>query len=41
MAWGGQQRGGSGAIVGVSATSKNRPSHPKYKPPKQFEMKQS
>ena len=41
MAWGGNSAVGVGAIVGVSATSKNRPSHHKYKPPKQFEMKQS
>ena len=48
VAGGGQQRsGGGGAIggstVGVSSTSKNRPSHHKYKyeSPKQFELKQS
>ena len=40
---GGQQRGGGGATVGVSSTSKNRPSHHKYKykSPKHFELKQS
>ena len=30
-----------GATVGVSSTSKNRPSHHKYKSPKQCELKQS
>ena len=32
-----------GSTVGVSSTSKNRPSHHKYKykSPKQFELKQS
>ena len=30
-----------GSTVGVSATSKNRPSQHKYKYPKQFELKQS
>ena len=49
--WGGvQQRvegaivgggGGGGSTVGVSSTSKNRPSHHKYKSPKQFELKSS
>ena len=29
------------STVGVSSTSKNRPSHHKYKSPKQFELKQS
>ena len=49
---GGQQWGGGngvmggggnigGSTVGVSSTSKNRPSHHKYKSPKQFELKQS
>ena len=39
---GGRQRGGEvGAVVGVSSTSKKRPSHHKYKYPKQFELKQS
>ena len=42
--WGGSggNRGGQ-PTVGVSSTSKNRPSHPKYqyKSPKQFELKQS
>ena len=46
---GGQQRGGEmgakvgGSTVGVSSTSKNRPSHHKYqyKSPKEFELKQS
>ena len=44
---GGQQWGGGnsamGAIVGgggVFSTSKNRPSHHKYKSPKPFELKQ-
>ena len=41
----GQQRGGSnwgeGSTLGVSSTSKNRPSQHKYKSPKQFELKQS
>ena len=43
-----QQRGGGvgatvggGSTVGVSSTSKNRPSHHKFKSPKQFELKQS
>ena len=46
--WGGEQhRGGGvggnsgGSTVGVSSTSKNRPSHRKYKSPKQFELKYS
>ena len=30
-----------GSTVWVSSTSKNRPSHHKYKSPKQFELKQS
>ena len=30
-----------GSTVGVSSTSKNHPLHHKYKPPKQFELKQS
>ena len=34
MGWG-------GSIVGVSSTSKNRPSNHKHKSPKQFELKQS
>ena len=34
---GGQQRGGGKR--GVSSTFKNRPSHHKYKSPKQFELK--
>ena len=44
---GGQQRveGGEGnrggSTVGVSSTSKNRPSQPKNKSPKQFELKGS
>ena len=49
---GGQQRGDGGggegnrggggvSTVGVSSTSKNRPSQPKYKSPKQFELKGS
>ena len=45
---GGQQRGagvreigGGGSTVGVSSTSKNRPSQHKYKSPKQSELKQS
>ena len=29
-----------GSTVGVSSTSKNRPSHHKYESPKQFELKQ-
>ena len=33
--------GGGGSTVGLSSTSKNRPSHHKYKSPKQFELKQS
>ena len=42
---GGQQRGGGcnsggGSTAGVSLTSKNRPSHHKYKSPKQSELKQ-
>ena len=47
MAGGNSGVGGVGAIggstVGVSSTSKNRPSHHKYKyeSPKQFELKQS
>ena len=42
---GGQQRGGGmgaivgGSAVGVSSTSKNRPSHHMYRSPKQFELK--
>ena len=45
MGWGVTARGG-GAIVGGStvegsSTSKNRPSHHKYKSPKQFELKRS
>ena len=32
--------GGGGSTVGVSSTFKNRPSHHKYKSPKQFELKQ-
>ena len=32
---------GVGVNSGVSSTSKNRPSHHKYKSPKQFELKQS
>ena len=32
---------GGGSTVGVSSTSKNRPSHHKYKSPKQFELKGS
>ena len=47
--WGGGG-GGGGAIVGLGgqrgggggvSTSKNRPSHHKYKSPKQFELKKS
>ena len=45
---GGGSRGVGGGVavvgvstVGVSSTSKNRPSHHKYKSPKQFELKQS
>ena len=40
---GGQHFGGGGVNSGggVSSTSKNRPSHNKYKSPKQFELKQS
>ena len=41
---GGQQRGGGaigGSTVGVSSTSKNRPSHHKFKSTKQFELRQS
>ena len=36
--WGGEQPrgGGGGSTVGVSSTSKNRPSHYKYKSPKTF-----
>ena len=30
-----------GSTVGLSSTSKNRPSHHKYKSQKQFELKQS
>ena len=30
---------GVGPTMGVSSTSKNRPSHHKYKYPKQFELK--
>ena len=30
-----------GTTEGVSSTSKNRPSHLKYKSPKQFELKHS
>ena len=47
VGWGQQRGGGMGAIVGggstvgVSSTSKNRPSHHKFKSPKQFELKQS
>ena len=39
----GVRRGGGGQQWGVSSTSKNRPSHHKYKfkSPKQFELKQS
>ena len=46
VGWG-QQRGGGGSnsgggpTVGASSTSKNRPSHHKYKSPKQFELKGS
>ena len=32
---------GGGSTVGVCSTSKNRPSHHKYKSQKQFELKQS
>ena len=32
--------GGGGVGGGVVSTSKNRPSHHKYKSPKQFELKQ-
>ena len=32
---------GGGVNSGVSSASKNRPSHHKYKSPKQFELKQS
>ena len=40
VGWQRQQRGGGGSTVGVSSTSKNRPSH--HKSPKQFdELKQS
>ena len=35
---GGQQRGGGGVST---STSKNRPSHHKYKSPRQFELKQT
>ena len=41
---GGQQRGGGGnrgSAVGVSSTSKNRPSQHKYRSPKQFKLKRS
>ena len=41
---GGQQRGGGaigGSTVGVSSTSKNRPSHHNFKSTKQFELKRS
>ena len=38
---GGGNSGGGGSTVGVSSTSKNRPSHHKYKSPKHFELKQS
>ena len=49
MGRGGQQCGGGGggvivgrgSTVGVSSTFKNRPSHHKYKSPKQFELKKS
>ena len=37
--WGGG--GGGGSTLGMSLTSKNHPSHHKYKSPKQFELKQS
>ena len=37
----GQQRGGGGGNSGGVSTSKNRPSHHKYKSPTQFELKQS
>ena len=41
--WGGGGGGnsGGGSTVGVSSTSKNRPSHHKYNSPKQFELLQS
>ena len=38
---GGEGNRGGGSTVGVSSTSKNRPSQPKYKSPKQFELKGS
>ena len=41
MSWKGQWGGGGGSTVGVSSSSKNRPSHHKFKSPKQFELKQS
>ena len=37
--WGGG--GGGEPIVGGVSTSKNRPSHHKYKSPRQFELKQT
>ena len=47
LGWGATARWGVEAIVGVGgqkrgcvSTSKNRPSHHKYKSPKQFELKQ-
>ena len=39
--WGEGAIVGRGSTLGVSSTSKNRPSHHKYKSPKQFELKQS
>ena len=34
--WGGRGNSGRGSKVRVSSTSKNRPSHHKYKSPKHF-----
>ena len=43
--WGGAPRGGAivglGSTVQGSSTSRNRPSHHKFRSPKQFELKQS
>ena len=39
--WGRGWSNSGGVTVGVSSTSKNHPSHHKYKSPKQFELKGS
>ena len=41
MGDGGNSGGGVNSGGGLSSTSKNRPSHHKYKSPKQFELEQS